>query len=47
MNIARRLCLGAVAGLLGFGLLGLSAPAAHAGDTSWGCGGCKVQTHHR
>ncbi|WP_170219352.1 hypothetical protein [Nocardioides litoris] len=39
MNIARKLGLTVAAALLGASVVGIAAPAAHAGDSSWGCGG--------
>lgn len=39
MKLARKLALTLAASALGVSMIGLSAPAAHAGDTSWGCGG--------
>lgn len=43
MKIARKLGLAAVAGIFSVGVIGMTAPAAHAySDSSWGCGGwCK------
>ena len=39
MKLARKLALTLAATVLGASMVGLSAPAAHAGDSSWGCGG--------
>ena len=39
MELARKLALTLAASALGASLIGLSAPAAHAYDSSWGCGG--------
>ncbi len=39
MTFARKLALAVAATALGTSLIGLSAPPANAGDTSWGCGG--------
>ena len=41
MTFARKLGLSLVAGILGFGLVGVTAPSAHALDSGWGCGACK------
>lgn len=39
MKLARKLALTAAAPALVVSMIGMSAPAAHAGDSSWGCGG--------
>ncbi|MDO9353840.1 MAG: hypothetical protein Q7T55_09095 [Solirubrobacteraceae bacterium] len=39
MNFARKLGLTVAAVVLSTSVVGMAAPAAHAGDTSWGCGG--------
>jgi hypothetical protein len=39
MRFARKLCLTTAAAVLGLSLAGVTAPAAHASDSSWGCGG--------
>ena len=43
MKIAQKLGLAAVVGILGVSVIGMSAPAQAANDSSWGCGGwCKT-----
>ena len=39
MKFARKIALTAAAALLGASLVGMTAPAANAADSSWGCGG--------
>ncbi|MDO9455444.1 hypothetical protein [Nocardioides sp.] len=39
MKLARKLSLTLAATAVATSMIGLAAPAAHAGDSSWGCGG--------
>ena len=39
MKFARKIGLTMAAAVLGISVVGMTAPAAHAGDSSWGCGG--------
>jgi hypothetical protein len=39
MKLARKIGLAVAATVLGASAVTLAAPAAHAGDSSWGCGG--------